>query len=94
MVKTGPYNLFSDKHVRWYLKGGEAAPGQTWILTQPFFGQVTLTPLSLKILSHEMGIILLSWDFPGGAVVKNPPAKAGDTGSNPSLGRSHMPRSN
>lgn len=36
MVKTGPYNLFSDKHVRWYLKGGEAAPGQTWILTQPF----------------------------------------------------------
>ena len=33
-------------------------------------------------------------DFPGGAVVKNPPANAGDTGSRPSLGRSHMPRSN
>ena len=33
-------------------------------------------------------------DFPGGAVVKNPPAKAGDTGSNPGPGRSHMPRSN
>ena len=32
--------------------------------------------------------------FPGGAVVKNPPANAGDTGSNPVLGRSHMPRSN
>ena len=32
--------------------------------------------------------------FPGGAVVKNPPANAGDTGSNPGLGRSHMPRSN
>ena len=31
--------------------------------------------------------------FPGGAVVENPPAKAGDTGSIPSLGRSHMPRS-
>ena len=28
--------------------------------------------------------------FPGGTVVKNPPANAGDTG----LGRSHMPRSN
>ena len=32
--------------------------------------------------------------FPGGAVVKNPPADAGDTGSSPGLGRSHMPRSN
>ena len=35
-----------------------------------------------------------SMDFPGGAVVKNPPANAGDTGSSPGLGRSHMPRSN
>ena len=34
------------------------------------------------------------WDFPGGTVVKNPPANAGDTGSSPSLGRSHMLRSN
>ena len=33
-------------------------------------------------------------DFPGGAVVKNPPAKAGDRGSSPGPGRSHMPRSN
>ena len=33
-------------------------------------------------------------DFAGGAVVKNPPASAGDTGSIPGLGRSHMPRSN
>ena len=32
--------------------------------------------------------------FPGGAVVKNPPANAGDTGSSPSPGRSHMPQSN
>ena len=34
------------------------------------------------------------WDFPGGAVVKNPPANAGDTGLISGLGRSHMPRSN
>ena len=33
-------------------------------------------------------------DFPDGAVVKNPPANAGDMGSSPGLGRSHMPRSN
>ena len=32
--------------------------------------------------------------FPGGAVVENLPASAGDTGSSPGLGRSHMPWSN
>ena len=32
--------------------------------------------------------------FPGGAVVKNPPANAGDMGRSPGPGRSHMPRSN
>ena len=32
--------------------------------------------------------------FPGGAVVKNPPANAGDVGLSPGLGRSHMPQSN
>ena len=31
--------------------------------------------------------------FPGGAVVENLPANAGDTGSSPGLGRAHMPRS-
>ena len=32
--------------------------------------------------------------FPGGAVVKNPPANAGDTSLSPVPGRSHMPQSN
>ena len=32
--------------------------------------------------------------FPGGAVVRTPPANAGDTGSSPGPGRSHMPQSN
>ena len=32
--------------------------------------------------------------FPGGAVVENLPASAGDTGSSPGLGRSYMPQSN
>ena len=32
--------------------------------------------------------------FPGGAVVKNPPANAGDTGLSPGPGRSHIPRIN
>ena len=33
-------------------------------------------------------------DFPGGAVVRNPPANAGDMGLSPRPGRSHMPWSN
>ena len=32
--------------------------------------------------------------FPGGAVVESLPANAGDAGSSPGLGRSHMPPSN
>ena len=32
--------------------------------------------------------------FPGGAVVENLPANAGDAGSSPGLGGSHVPRSN
>ena len=36
-----------------------------------------------------------SWrGFPGGTVVKNPPASAGNTGLSPGPGRSHMPQSN
>ena len=33
-------------------------------------------------------------DLPGGLVVKNPPANAGDTGMAPGPERSHMPQSN
>ena len=33
-------------------------------------------------------------DFPGGAVVGNPPANAGDTGLSPGPGRPHMPQGN
>ena len=35
----------------------------------------------------------LNGGFPGGAVVENLPANAGDKGSSPGLGGSHMPRS-
>ena len=41
--------------------------------------------------------MLFKWrigGFPGGAAVKNPSANAGDMGSSPGPGRSHMPRSN
>ena len=41
-----------------------------------------------SIVTTVNNIVL--WDFPGGAVVKNPPANAGDTGSSPGPGRSHV----
>ena len=51
--------------------------------------------------THAHNVILFSrkkernlGDFPGGAVVKNPPANAGDTGSSPGPGGFHMPWSN
>ena len=50
---------------------------------------LTHKPLSQTLLSEEPKL-----GFPGGAVVENLPANAGDTGSSPGLGRSHMPRSN
>ena len=34
------------------------------------------------------------WGFPGGAVVESLPDNAGDMGSSPGLGGSHMPQSN
>ena len=37
---------------------------------------------------------MVKMDFPGGAVVKNLPANAGDMGSSPGPGRFHMLRSN
>ena len=39
-------------------------------------------------------ILVLYQNFPGGAMVKNPPANTGDTGSTPGPGRFHMPQSN
>ena len=53
---------------------------------------VLMNMLCNKVLEENENCVF--WDFPGGTVVKNPPANAGDTGSIPGPGRSHMPRSN
>ena len=56
------------------------------------------TPGQEAKISHALGPknqnIKQKQGFPGGAVVENLPANAGDTGSSPGLGRSHMPWSN
>ena len=53
-----------------------------------FFVNLKLFQNNKYIFKNMMG------GFPGGAVVENLPANAGDTGSSPGLGRSHVPRSN
>ena len=42
----------------------------------------------------EQTILLKYWGFPGGSVVKNPPASVGDMSSIPGPGRSDMSQSN
>ena len=58
----------------------------------------TTTWMNPKILLLSEGRIHYAEEyvlgFPGGTVVESLPANAGDTGSSPGLGRSHMPRSN
>ena len=54
---------------------------------------VTFSLVVLLNLS-DSSIEKLIRDFPGGTVVKNPPANAGDMDSIPGLGRTHMPQSN
>ena len=60
-------------------------------MTGEFYGQVKDLFSSVIRKCTEIKFIL---GFPGGAVVENLPANAGNTGSSPGLGRSHMPRSN
>ena len=51
-----------------------------------------MVPLYKEILAATEKFTLR--DLPGGPVVKNLPANAGDTGLTPGPGRSHMPRGN
>ena len=54
------------------------------------------TTMRYHLTLVRMGIIRksINRDFPGGTVVKNLPANAGDLGSIPSPGRSYIPQSN
>ena len=50
--------------------------------------------MPMKTLENESVKNFIPTDFPGGSVVKNLPANAGDTGSSPGPGRSHVQQSN
>ena len=49
---------------------------------------------SLPEKEFTVMIVKMIQGFLGGTVVRSPPANAGDTGSSPGLGGSHMPWSN
>ena len=49
------------------------------------------TDSTYKLIKYVL--IKAFWGFPGGLADKNPPANAGDMGSIPDPGRSHMLRS-
>ena len=65
-------------------------------LSLPFiFKKLTLSPGKHKLeVKKKKNIKTDKEGFPGGAVVENLPADAGDTGSSPGPGRSHMLQSN
>ena len=61
----------------------------------PRLNQKEIENMNRPITSTEIETVIKNIPgFPGGTVVENLPANAGDTGSSPGLGRSHMPRSN
>ena len=66
-------------------------PGWSFHSTKP-----VMTPSRLKLFNTFLLLpsdkTQMPWGFPGGAVVGSLPANAGDMGSSPGLGGSHMPR--
>ena len=70
-------------------------PDLCYIFLKCFHEQCYPTVLLLIIFRTSNSLSkTYSRGFPGGAVVENLPANAGDTGSSPGLGGSHMPWSN
>ena len=77
------------------LRGCFTRPCAIWLHPPP---QTHFRPFSAslpKLQSRWDSLYLLKYTqgLPGGAVAENLPANAGDTGSSPGLGGSHMPRS-
>ena len=57
-----------------------------------FFKYENLLGTQIHLLIFQSKTLIM--DFPGGAMVKNPPVNVADTGSSPGPGRSPMPWSN
>ena len=66
-----------------------------YIRTMRYYLDIKVNEILIHTTTHMiLEIIMLrnnSGGFPGGAVVGSPPASAGDMGSSPGLGGSHVP---
>ena len=102
MLSTDSELIDADEEPRWNAQEGQdnAGPISAYgvalthclVTLAIFVNGVGLTRSSVHLGHGVKSKHLLG--FPGGAVVENLPANAGDTGSSPGLGRSHMPQSN
>ena len=79
--------------VRLMVKGKSDTIALEYTDSTTYFKTFNPIVLSSTILFYSPYKNTHTWGFPGGAVVENLPANAGDTGSSPGLGGSHMPRS-
>ena len=87
--------LWTSLVVQWLRLHTSTAGGTGSIPSQGSSTYHMVWPKS-KIKKKRLGFCLIKKNnsgLPGGAVVESLPADAGDTGSSPGLGRSHMPRS-
>ena len=88
-----PYETLMPDDLRWSW-GSDASAGERLQIQIIISREVWLHGDHNKSVACRLISKLYQWDFPGGAVVKNPPANAGDMGSSPGLGRSQVLRSN
>ena len=82
----GCHGLKNPREPAWPEQGGEGRLGRE--------RKCPVSTVFPSLVDTDAIKNLVYRDFPGGAVVENLPANAGDTGSSPGLGGSHMPRSN
>ena len=87
----GTAGELADPASLWATRAGEAGyqdvmgrrAGRVWRALSPG----VFPPRALLVLASFTESLLIAWGFPGDPVVNNVPAKAGDTGSIPGLGR-------
>ena len=106
IVKWWPSSLKKQTARRPWMRDGSGRPGahqippDIWDPPLRWLGSWDMAHSSTHFFTGDQNGTCCSYQdaevrgFLDGSVVKNPPANAGDTGSIPGPGRSHMPRSN
>ena len=91
------FRFFLEKAMGWFtvpVKSDSDGRGNNVVSRIQAAGKCVHSSGGNKLCSSQESKSDGAQGFTGDSVVKNPPAIAGDMGSIPGLGRSHMPRSN